>query len=360
MASGKGDLPPIIIIKKKVNAAGHHGGAWKVAYADFVTAMMAFFMVMWLVVSQPQEVLGGIADYFKSPSAVEGQATRMSPGMMGPGGAGDAPINIFDKVSPKTGKGEDGDGKKKQTDEELRKAAAAAERKRLEELMVQLNAAIEASQSLAPYKDQLLIDITPEGLRVQIVDKQNRPMFASGSFQLQDYTHQILDELAEYLASVPNRVAITGHTDVTAFGNGEAGYTNWELSADRANAARRSLINGGLPGEKFARVVGLASSALFDKENPSNPINRRISIILLSQAAEEQTRKYDELEPDAAGELEAAANVGSAAEATAASAPAPDTIPDPALRDAANRATRSAADLAALAEAAAADAAAER
>jgi len=354
MASGKGDLPPIIIVRKKIMAAGHHGGAWKVAYADFVTAMMAFFMVMWLVVSQPQEVLGGIADYFKSPSAVEGQAATMSPGAMGPGGAGDAPINIFDKVSPKTGKGEDGEGKKKQTDEELRKAAAAAERKRLEELMVELNAAIEASQSLAPFKDQLLIDITPEGLRIQIVDKQNRPMFASGSFRLQDYTNQILDELAEYLASVPNRVAITGHTDVTAFGNGEAGYTNWELSADRANAARRSLINGGLAGEKFARVVGLASSALFDKTNPSNPINRRISIILLSQAAEEQTRKYDELEPDEASGAASTVDAASAGTPTSAAAPAPETIADPPLRDAANPAARTAADLAALAAAAAA------
>ena len=294
--SAKGELPPIIIVKKKVAGHGHHGGAWKVAYADFVTAMMAFFMVMWLVVSQPQEVLGGIADYFKNPSLVDGQATKNVPGSMGPGGAGEKLVRIFDQPDTKPGQG---DGKKRDlTEDEIRKAAEEADRKRLESLMEELKAAIEASQSLAPFKDQLLIDITPEGLRIQIVDRQNRPMFQSGSFRLQDYTAEILDELAPYLDTVPNRIALTGHTDVTPFGGGDAGYTNWELSADRANAARRALIGGGLPDAKFARVVGLASTALFDKANPANPINRRISIILLNQAAEEKARELDEYDID--------------------------------------------------------------
>jgi chemotaxis protein MotB len=294
--SAKGELPPIIIVKKKVAGHGHHGGAWKVAYADFVTAMMAFFMVMWLVVTMPQEVLGGIADYFKNPSMVDGQASKMVPGGMGPGGAGEKMVRIFDQPDTKPSKG---DGKKRDmTAEEIRKAAEEADRKRLESLMEELKAAIDASQSLAPFKDQLLIDITPEGLRIQIVDRQNRPMFQSGSFRLQPYTAEILDELAPYLGTVPNRIALTGHTDVTPFGGGDAGYTNWELSADRANAARRALIGGGLPDAKFARVVGLASTALFDKANPENPINRRISIILLNQAAEEQAREIDEYDID--------------------------------------------------------------
>jgi chemotaxis protein MotB len=353
MANAKGELPPIIIVKKKVAGHGHHGGAWKVAYADFVTAMMAFFMVMWLVVTMPQEVLGGIADYFKSPSAVEGQAATMSPGMMGPGGAGDAPIAIFDKVSPKTGKGEDGDGRKANA-EEVKKLAEELERQRLEELARQLQEAIRASQALAPYKDQLLIDITPEGLRIQVVDEQNRPMFDSGSFRLQSYTNAILDELAEYLDSVPNRVAITGHTDVTPFSNGDAGYTNWELSADRANAARRSLINGGLAPDKFARVVGLADTALFDKTNPSNPVNRRISIILLTQAAEDKAREYDEFK----GGDAAADGRGTAPDAPAT---ADDAVADPpSSAPQAPEPERPATDGASLDQARAAAAAAER
>jgi chemotaxis protein MotB len=335
--SAKGELPPIIIVKKKVAGHGHHGGAWKVAYADFVTAMMAFFMVMWLVVTQPQEVLGGIADYFKSPSAVDGQATKMVPGGMGPGGAGDKMVRIFDEATTKSG--ETDEGKKRDlTPEELRKKAAEAERKRLESLMEELKAAIEASQSLAPFKDQLLIDITPEGLRVQIVDRQNRPMFDSGSFRLQDYTAEILDELAEYLDKVPNRIALTGHTDVTPFGNGDTGYTNWELSADRANAARRALISGGLRDDKFARVVGLSSTTLFDKANPENPINRRISIILLNQAAEDQAREMDEYDidgpPAAPGPAPSEASAAVAAPPASAPAAAPADGARPVLSNA--------------------------
>jgi chemotaxis protein MotB len=214
---------------------------------------------------------------------------------------------------------------------------------------MELRAAIDASQSLAPFKDQLLVDITPEGLRIQIVDQQNRPMFASGSFRLQDYTNVILDELAEYLDSVPNRLAITGHTDVTPFGGGDAGYTNWELSADRANAARRALISGGLRDDKFARVVGLASTTLFDKQQPSNPINRRISLILLNQAAEEQAREMDAFgrededsraadgDGDASGDGEAAAADAATATAPAdpssdAAAGAPREVPAPGAR----------------------------
>lgn len=301
--SANGELPPIIVVRKKVAGHGSHGGAWKVAYADFVTAMMAFFLVMWLVTTQPQEVLGGIADYFKSPSMVEGTASTMMPGVMGPGGAADKMVRVFEEPDSKPGQG---DGKAREpTEDETRKAMADADRRRLEALKRDLEAAIESSQALAPFKDQLLIDITPEGLRVQIVDRHNRPMFDSGSFRMQPYTVEILDELAEYLDRVPNRIALTGHTDIAPFGRGDAGYTNWELSADRANAARRALIGGGLGDAKFARVVGLASTTLFDKANPSNPINRRISIILLNQAAEDQARELDEYDidgPDAPAE----------------------------------------------------------
>ena len=288
------DEQPIIIVKKKINAGGHHGGAWKVAYADFVTAMMAFFMVMWLTATMPQEQLGGMAEYFKNPSILEGLSVSTVPGSMGPGGAGDSPVQIFDAIKPPDG--EPGDGKTPDpaqggaapmTDEQIEAQAREIEKRKLEDLKEQLEQAIEQSASLSAFKEQLLLDITPEGLRIQIVDQQNRPMFDSGSFRLQSYTISILNELAPYLQAVPNRLSITGHTDTTPFSGGDSGYTNWELSADRANAARRALVSGGVSMQKMARVVGVSDSVLFDKDNPTNPINRRISIIVMNKAAED-------------------------------------------------------------------------
>ncbi|MDF2817214.1 MAG: flagellar motor protein MotB [Stenotrophomonas rhizophila] len=143
----------------------------------------------------------------------------------------------------------------------------------------------KTSQALEPFKDQLLLDLTPEGLRIQIVDKQNRPMFDMGSAALKTYTRDILRELSQFINHVPNRISITGHTDITAY-NAAHGYSNWELSADRANAARRALLDGGMADDKVTRVVGLSSSVLFDKTQPDNPINRRISIVVMTKAAE--------------------------------------------------------------------------
>jgi chemotaxis protein MotB len=177
----------------------------------------------------------------------------------------------------------------------LEQAAAAqqeAEHKKLESLMAELRAAVNKSEALEPFKDQLLLDITPDGVRIQIVDAQNRPMFDVGSARLRNYTVDILRELAPYLDSVPNRISLTGHTDVRPYPSTN-GYTNWELSADRANAARRALTAGGLPDSKVSRVVGLSSSVLFDKLDPQNPINRRISIVVMTKLAEEAALKTD-------------------------------------------------------------------
>ncbi|WP_202843539.1 flagellar motor protein MotB [Luteimonas saliphila] len=273
-------LQPIIIVRKKKRGThAHHGGAWKVAYADFVTAMMAFFMVMWLVATMPQEQLGGIAEYFKNPSAVEGRAASMAPGSNGPGGAGDAPIRMFDHVRKPPQAGPSGDPAAAQ------RAGDELDRRNLEALKRALEEAVASSQALAPFKDQLLIDITPEGLRIQIVDAHNRPMFDLGSPMLKDYTRAILFELAGYFNRVENRVAISGHTDTAPY-SGRTGYSNWELSAERANAARRALVAGGLAEEKLSRVVGLSSSVPFDRTDPGSPVNRRISIVVLNSAAE--------------------------------------------------------------------------
>ena len=289
--------PPIILIKRrKKGGGGHHGGSWKVAYADFVTAMMAFFLVMWLVAAMPQEQLAGIADYFKNPSAVQGRTSTMVQGKMGPGGAGDTPIKMFDQVRNPPGAGAakvPGVGNGKTSDEDAaRRALEQADKKKLEVLKQALEKAIGQSQALKPFKDQLLIDITPEGLRIQIIDAQNRPMFDLGSPELKPYTRQILVELATYIDQVPNRVAISGHTDTTPYA-AKNGYSNWELSAERANAARRALVEGGMREEKLARVVGLSSSVPFNRNDPADPKNRRISLVVLSQEAERVAAESD-------------------------------------------------------------------
>jgi chemotaxis protein MotB len=290
-------LRPIIIVKRKRAAGGgHHGGAWKVAYADFVTAMMAFFMVMWLVASVSKEQRAAIFDYFKNPSMEEGHSVKPAPGQAGPGGASTSPIDLGGGLdAPKTMQIDaNGLGEPVASIEptDAARIAEAAEKKQLESLMEDLREAIDKSQALEPFKDQLLLDITPEGLRIQIVDKQNRPMFDLGGTRLKDYTAQILREVATYLNSVPNRVSLSGHTDDKPY-VGARGYSNWDLSADRANAARRALQDGGLAPQKIARVVGLASSVLFDRANPHNPINRRISIIVMTKSAEARALSSD-------------------------------------------------------------------
>jgi chemotaxis protein MotB len=281
------DKRPIIVVKRKVGGAGHHGGAWKVAYADFVTAMMAFFMVMWLVASVSKEQRAAMFEYFKNPSMEQGKSVKAAPGQAGPGGASTSVIDLGGGMdAPKSAPQVENEALGQVTTvDEAKRIAQEAERKQLESLMEDLKKAIENSQALQPFKDQLLLDITPEGLRIQIVDKQNRPMFDLGRSNLKDYTSQILREVAKYLNTVPNRISLSGHTDHKPY-SGTRGYTNWELSADRANAARRALLDGGLQEQKIARVVGLASSVLFDRENPYNPINRRISIIVMTKSAE--------------------------------------------------------------------------
>jgi len=204
--------------------------------------------------------------------------------MAGPGGASTSKIKLEAGTSivPSTIKPE---VSKPLDPKELKKQAAELEKKRLESLMKNLREAIDRSQALKPFKDQLLIDITPAGLRIQIVDKENRPMFDIGSTTLKPYTVEILHELGKFIDTVPNRISISGHTDVTRYASAN-GYSNWELSAERANAARRSLIDGGLNENKVAVVVGLSSTVLFDKQHPQAPINRRISIIVMNHDAE--------------------------------------------------------------------------
>jgi chemotaxis protein MotB len=282
------DVPPPVIVKRvRKRGHGHHGGAWKVAYADFVTAMMAFFLVMWIIGVGTREQKAAISEYFRNPSATPGNATMAPPGRMGPGGASDSMIKLGGAMDLSHGPGKDHHNGPvgAPSKAEIEHRASELDRARLQELKDELNAAIQNSQALAPFKDQLLLDITPEGLRIQIVDKLNRPMFDLGSARLKDYTRAILGELAGFIDRVPNRISLIGHTDDAPYGN-DNGYSNWELSTDRANAARRALIAGGLRDDKVARVVGLAASVPLDKANPDDPVNRRISIIVMTRQAE--------------------------------------------------------------------------
>jgi len=338
---------PIIIKKRKVQAGGHHGGAWKVAYADFVTAMMAFFMVMWLVASVNKEQRAALFEYFNNPSMEEGKSTKAAPGQQGPGGASTSAINLGGGLdAPRSSDGkENGRGEptnaeeaKKLEEEEAKKIAEAAEHKKLESLAAELSDAVSKSQALAPFKDQLLIDITPEGLRLQIIDKQNRTMFDVGRAELKDYTIKILRELAPFLARVPNSISISGHTDAKPYGSGAGGYSNWELSADRANAARRELIRGGLTETKFQRVVGLASSVLFEKTDPLSAKNRRISIIVMTKTASDAARATDEparTEEETVAPTSTSADAPKPSAAVAVATPAATANPAPALSPAA-------------------------
>ncbi len=280
------NAPLIVVRRARRKKHGHHGGAWKVAYADFVTAMMAFFLVMWLIGVGTRQQRAAISEYFKNPSMTPGNASIAPPGKMGPGGASDSAIKLGGAMDMPHGPGKDRRAATRAAAADVEKLAREREKARLENLMQQLHAAIEKSQALEPFKDQLLLDITPEGLRIQIVDKQNRPMFDTASATLKPYTVAILHELAGFIDQAPNKISISGHTDDAPY-NGDHGYSNWELSADRANAARRALLVGGLVEDKIARVVGLAASVPFDKVDPSDPINRRISIIMMTKQAQD-------------------------------------------------------------------------
>ncbi|WP_295399174.1 flagellar motor protein MotB [uncultured Thiocystis sp.] len=270
-----------IIIKKVFKSGGHHGGAWKIAFADFATAMMAFFMLLWLMGSTTKEQKAAISEYFNNPSAFEGVST--SPSQAQGEGTGSTPsIIAFEgavDMAPESSPSEIMDQQR------IEEMAAAQDQERLESLKELLEEALEQSETLIPYKEQLLIDIVSEGLRIQIVDKENRSMFDSGSAQLKSYTDDILKELGTMINQVPNRISITGHTDARPLARGD--FSNWELSTERANTARRALVAGGMQAEKVGRVVGFADTVPFDQAAPNSPINRRISIIVMNQKTDE-------------------------------------------------------------------------
>lgn len=277
-----------IIVKKIIKKGGHHGGAWKIAFADFATAMMAFFMLLWIMSTTTKEQRAAISEYFNNPSAFEGVSTTPSQNM-GEGTGSSASIIEFEgaiDMAPESPQSSLLDP------ERIEQMAAQQEMERLESLKEALEEAIKESETLASFKEQLLIDITTEGLRIQIVDKENRPMFDLGGSRLKPYTVDLLKELGSLINQVPNRVSLTGHTDARPL---TGDYSNWELSTERANAARRMLIAGGMQAGKIGRVVGLADTVPFDKTDPNNPINRRISLIVMNKKTEEAIQEESQL-----------------------------------------------------------------
>lgn len=267
---------PIIVKRVKRFGGGHHGGAWKIAFADFATAMMAFFLVLWLMSTATPEQKIAIAGYFKDPIGFSESGTPYVIDLGGsPELAPEKTINPEVKSEPMP----------ESTTQLSKDQVEQVERERLELLLQELQNKVEENPQLQKFKDQILFEITQDGLRIQIMDAENRPMFDIGSARLQPYFEDILLAMADTIKAVPNKISISGHTDAKPYaGSGEFG--NWELSANRANAARRALVAGGYPDGQVARVVGYASSSLFDRKDPFNPVNRRIDIIVLTKKAQ--------------------------------------------------------------------------
>lgn len=322
---------PIVIKRVKKVSGGAHGGAWKIAYADFVTAMMAFFLLMWLLGSTAKGDLDGIAQFFQNPLKVardggsgSGDAERIIPGggedlsrRIGQVKKGDTPSkSTFERdggegslptkgrsdaknETPETQKVVGASAANEQQNGQAKNGGAESEQERdrrkeiaqMEQVRSLIEAMIEADQTLQALRDQIRMKITDEGLAIEIVDEKNRPMFALGSSQVQPYMRDLLRLIGRTLAGIENKIMIAGHTDAAPFAGGGRGLSNWELSSERANAARRELVAGGLDPEKVFRVVGMADTIPFVPEDPLAPQNRRISIIVLKREAEEDLRK---------------------------------------------------------------------
>jgi chemotaxis protein MotB len=248
-----------VIIKKVIKNKGHvhHGGAWKLAYADFVTAMMAFFLLMWLLGATDEKTRKGISEYFQDPY----EASRIDNGQ----------IPTLEEIAPT----------------EIDRQADENDQLKLEMLKEKIQDMIDANPKLAEVKDQIKLETTPEGLRVQIIDNKNMPMFKLASSETEPQIRLILRAMAPVINKLPNKITINGHTDARPFPGKRKGYTNWELSSDRANAARYELNDGGLAEEKILRVTGLSASIPYNPANPDDPMNRRISIIVMNKKTEQ-------------------------------------------------------------------------
>lgn len=291
----KNDTRPILIKRIKKVTGGHHNTAWKVAYADFTTAMMAFFMLLWLLNVTTEEQRQGLADYFAPTSASSSGSSGAGGVLGGTALSKDGSMNsgavILTMPQPSqtadgsaAGKGDESATKKVEKAEvEWQQVMAERENLMFEELEAELRQAIQEMPDLAALAEHLVVDVTEDGLRIQLIDKDHRSMFKSASAELYDYAKVLLRQIGERVRKVPNRIMITGHTDDQSFSRPD-GYSNWELSADRANAARRVLRGGGVSEDRFSAVRGKASTEPLLPDQPTRSENRRITILLLREA----------------------------------------------------------------------------
>ena len=283
---------PIIIKKIKKAGHAHHGGAWKIAYADFVTAMMAFFLLMWLISMTTPEQKQGLADYF-APSNVS-RSTSGAGGIMGgtafdeegarmPGTKPQVVMTISTPAQPRSPEVEEKEAKRAAEMNELMHQKSARDENNFQNAAESIRQSMRENPALAELSLNVIVDETPEGLRIQIVDQDGRSMFPSGNAEPYERTRKLLDEVAKILVRLPNRVSISGHTDANPLA-GRPGYSNWELTADRANAVRRILEKGGLSDDRVYQVVGKADSEPLFPEDPYMAANRRLSVVLLREA----------------------------------------------------------------------------
>ena len=270
----KNQSHPIVVVKRRKHKShGSAHGSWKIAYADFMTAMMAFFLVMWLIsISSPKELIQ-IAEYFRTPlaTAITGGPRMANSDSPIPGGGDDVTQ-------------QQGEVRKQPNIDELKKRM---EVNRLKRIRGELDQLIEADPKLRALRPHLKIDLVQEGLRIQIIDSQNRPMFKTGSAEVEPYMRDILRGIAPVLNEIPNKISLSGHNDDYPYATGERGYSNWELSADRANASRRELVAGGLDDGKVLRVIGMSNSMRLSARGGGDAINRRISLLVLNNQAEQ-------------------------------------------------------------------------
>lgn len=268
---------PIII--KKINAGhhGHHGGAWKVAYADFVTAMMAFFLLMWLLNATPSDKLRGIAQYFEPTVGIGGQKGIGFQG--GKSRSKDGASTYDKKQGVKYGVLRKGD-LISQPQKGTEVSIEEVENEQFAMVEGELKKVIMSDGTLAQFQDSILFDVTPEGLQIKITDQDKYPLFKAGSSELSTFTKNIIRKIVGLIKYSPNFLSISGHTDSNIKTLNDK-YSNWELSSDRAHSARRFMVQQGVSNEQFAKIVGKADTEPLDKNNTSSPRNRRITITLL-------------------------------------------------------------------------------
>ena len=271
--------PPIIVIKKKSGHGGHHGGAWKVAYADFVTAMMALFIVLWLMnTNKPIQV--AISGYFKDPS---GTGSKTGTSMAGTGES--VQVTKQDMAKLKTG-----------TSLAVTSEGPQVTKQDMAKLKEELQKSIEKMTNLDKLKKNIEMTVTTEGLRIELLELEKGAFFDIRSSALNKNGREIVALLAVELGKVPNHISIEGHTDAKPYA-GKGSYSNWELSADRANAARRLMQQSGLRTDQISQVRGFADRRLHNLKDPLDPANRRISIIV--QYVSSNTEKAEPLGADA-------------------------------------------------------------